>query len=118
MLSESEESDDGVIDLAHSADFALGPVVVRPSTRMLEHGSNREVLEPRVMQVLVALVRARGAVVSRDDLVRRCWEGRAVSEDAINRCIARLRRICETDAGRHFTIARLAWRRRGFLHAT
>lgn len=104
MLSNSEKSDAGVIDLAHSPDFALGPVVVRPSNRMLEHGADREVLEPRVMQVLVALVQARGAVVSRDDLVRRCWEGRAVGEDAINRCIARLRRIAETDAGPHFTI--------------
>lgn len=104
MLNNSEKSDGDVIDLAHSPDFALGPVAVCPSNRMLEHGSKREVLEPRVMQVLVALVQARGAVVSRDDLVRRCWDGRAVSEDAINRCIARLRRICETDASRHFTI--------------
>ncbi|HEX5281369.1 MAG TPA: winged helix-turn-helix domain-containing protein [Micropepsaceae bacterium] len=104
MLNDSEDSADGAIELAHSPDFALGAVVVRPSNRMLENGANREVLEPRVMQVLVALVQARGAVVSRDDLVRRCWEGRAVSEDAINRCIARLRRISEADAGRHFTI--------------
>lgn len=104
MLRDSERPDEGAIDLAHSPDFALGAMVVRPSSRMLEHGSNREVLEPRVMQVLVALVQARGAVVSRDDLVRRCWDGRAVSEDAINRCIARLRRIAEADALGHFTI--------------
>src|SRR5579872_291409 len=79
-------------------------MVVRPSNRMLEHGANREVLEPRVMQVLVALVQARWMVVSRDDLVRRCWDSRAVSEDAINRCIARLRRIAEGDDSRLFTI--------------
>lgn len=69
MLSDSEYPDDGVIDLAHSPDFVLGTMVVRPSNRMMECGADREVLEPRVMQVLVALVQARGAVVSRDDLV-------------------------------------------------
>ena len=44
------------------------------------------------MQVLVALAAADGAIVGRDDLTRRCWEGRVVGEDAINRVISRLRR--------------------------
>jgi len=92
------------IDLAHTADFTLGAIVVRPSNREFERGGNREILEPRVMQVLVALAEAGGAVVSRDDLVRRCWEGRSVGEDAINRCIAKLRRIAEADDGQSFTI--------------
>lgn len=47
------------------------------------------------MQVLIALVEADGAVVSRDDLIQRCWEGRVVSEDAINRCIGQLRRLAK-----------------------
>ncbi|HEX6374921.1 MAG TPA: winged helix-turn-helix domain-containing protein [Allosphingosinicella sp.] len=54
-----------------------------------------ETIEPRVMQVLVTLARQRGKVVSRDELVERCWEGRAVSEDAINRSIAKVRRLGE-----------------------
>lgn len=103
MFTGSEDSG-RVIDLAHSPDFALGAITVRPSSRMLAQGANREVLEPRVMQVLIALAEANGGVVSRDDLVRRCWEGRAVSEDAINRCIARLRRIAESDGNKNFTI--------------
>ncbi|WP_297695100.1 hypothetical protein, partial [Phenylobacterium sp.] len=47
------------------------------------------VLEPRVMQVLVALARERGEIVSRDDLIASCWAGRIVGEDAINRCTFR-----------------------------
>lgn len=49
--------------------------------------------EPRVMQVLVALADARGAVLSREDLLRLCWDGRIVGDDAINRAIAEVRRI-------------------------
>jgi tetratricopeptide (TPR) repeat protein len=48
------------------------------------------------MQVLVALVRARGAIMSRDELIASCWDGRIVGEDAINRVMSRLRRLAET----------------------
>jgi hypothetical protein len=48
------------------------------------------------MQVLVALAQAQGAVVSRDSLIARCWEGGYVGEDAINRAIWRLRKLAES----------------------
>ncbi|HEV7233154.1 MAG TPA: winged helix-turn-helix domain-containing protein [Sphingorhabdus sp.] len=81
------------IDLAHEPDFTIGPLAVHPSTREVERGGEREVIEPRVMQVLVAMHRAGGAVVSKDDLAHSCWEGRVVGEDAINRVISRLRKL-------------------------
>ena len=101
------------IDLAHEADFALGALTVSPSTREVLRGALREQLEPRVMQVLVALAQADGKVVSRDDLIARCWEGRVVGEDAINRAIGRLRRLSEADKGASFeieTIPRVGYR--------
>ena len=67
------------------------------------------------MQVLVALYQAGGAVVSRDELIARCWDGRVVGEDAINRAIGRLRRLSEADDGASFqidTIARVGYRMR------
>ncbi len=67
------------------------------------------------MQVLVALFRADGRVVSRDELIARCWEGRIVGEDAINRAIGRLRRLSEADNEEAFqieTIPRVGYRLR------
>ena len=78
------------IDLLHETDFRLGDLQVRPAVRGLAGPGGTETLEPRVMQVLVALARAGGEVVSRDGLIASCWEGRIVGEDAIQRCIARL----------------------------
>jgi TolB-like protein len=99
------------IDLAREAGFALGAVEVRPSTRELIAGGRPEILEPRVMQVLIALARRRGQVVSRDDLITACWGGRAVSEDAIQRCIAALRRVAETQGGFSVTtVTRVGYR--------
>lgn len=83
------------IDLAAEPDFEVGGLAVRPSRREVAGGAGREILEPRMLQVLVALVRRRDQVVSRDELIATCWGGRIVGDDAINRCIAKLRRVGE-----------------------
>jgi TolB-like protein/DNA-binding winged helix-turn-helix (wHTH) protein len=101
------------IDLAGEADFNLGDLQVSPSTRGVIRGGERETLEPRVMQVLVALAQAGGRVVSRDELIVRCWDGRIVGEDAINRAIGRLRHLSEVDYKESFvieTIPRVGYR--------
>ena len=86
------------IDLAHEPDITIGPLTISPSRRELSSGNSQITIEHRIMQVLIALHRANGAVVSRDELIAACWEGRIVSDDAINRVISRLRRAL-ADAG-------------------
>ena len=81
------------IDLAQEADFDLGSLRVRPARCEVEWNGVSQTLQRRVMQVLVALAHARGSVVSQDDLVIRCWRGLAVSDDAIYRCISKLRKL-------------------------
>jgi DNA-binding winged helix-turn-helix (wHTH) protein len=103
------------VTLAHEPDFALGALSVSPSIREVSWGGWSQSLEPRVMQVLVALHQARGAVVSRDELIARCWNGRVVGEDAITRAIGQLRRLSRSDHGESFaieTIARVGYRLR------
>jgi eukaryotic-like serine/threonine-protein kinase len=100
------------VNLARESDFTLGTLRVRPSAReVLAPDQTVEVLEPRVMQVLVALARRRGDVVSRDDLSEECWGGRVVGEDAITRCVARVRRLAETHGSFAVeTVARVGYR--------
>ena len=81
------------IDLAQEPDFELGPLRVRPARCEVEYDGVSQTLQRRVMQVLVALAQARGSVVSQSDLVTRCWRGLSVSDDAIYRCISRLRKL-------------------------
>lgn len=88
-----------MIDLARRADFAIGPIAVHPSSRELAGPGGTVMVEPKVMQVLVALADADGRVVSRDELTEQCWAGRIVGDDAINRVIGKLRRIAEASDG-------------------
>jgi len=87
------------IVLAQEGEFHLGALRVFPSRREVVADGQREFLQPRIMQVLVVLARRRGEVVSRDELIMTCWGGQVVSDDAINRCIARIRRLSETLGG-------------------
>jgi DNA-binding winged helix-turn-helix (wHTH) protein len=108
------------VTLARESDFRLGTLLVRPSLREVSAGTGRRTLEPRVMQVLVALARMDGQVVSRDELIEACWAGRIVGEDAINRCIGRLRRLAETFDGSFAieTVIRVGYRLEAVAMAT
>ena len=103
----------GPESLADEENFWIGHLFVRPSLLEVRAGDAREILEPRVMQVLVALAGANGSVVSRDELIRQCWGGRIVGEDSINRCVSRIRRLADLSGCSAFeieTIPRVGYR--------
>ncbi|BCW88002.1 hypothetical protein sos41_11390 [Alphaproteobacteria bacterium SO-S41] len=97
--------------LAREGAFTLGTLRIDPPLREVMGADRCESLEPRVMQVLVALHRARGAIVTRDELTMSCWGGRVVGEDAINRALGRLRRLAQqSDAFQLETIRKVGYR--------
>jgi DNA-binding winged helix-turn-helix (wHTH) protein/tetratricopeptide (TPR) repeat protein len=113
--SQTEADPARWIDLAREPPFDLGAAHIRPGYREVVVGSVSVSLQPRVMQVLVCLAQGGGEPVSRDMLAQRCWGGVVVSEDAVNRCIQRLRRLSEEEAADGFaieTIPRVGFRLR------
>jgi DNA-binding winged helix-turn-helix (wHTH) protein/tetratricopeptide (TPR) repeat protein len=102
------------VDLAHEPGFVLGRLTVRPAVRQLvRDDGEEEVLQHRVMQVLIALARVDGAIVTREQLTMSCWEGRVVGEDAINRILSRLRGVASSIGAGSFrieTITRIGYR--------
>jgi Tol biopolymer transport system component/DNA-binding winged helix-turn-helix (wHTH) protein len=80
------------LTLARELPFALAGTQVRPAALEVETDGHVTALEPRVMKVLVALHRAKGHPVSRDEMIDLCWDGRIVTEGALNRCVAQLRK--------------------------
>jgi DNA-binding winged helix-turn-helix (wHTH) protein/tetratricopeptide (TPR) repeat protein len=102
------------VDLAQAPGFVLGRLAVRPAVRQLVRDDGlEEVLQHRVMQVLIALARADGGIVTRDQLTMSCWDGRVVGEDAINRILSRLRAVAAGIGAGSFrieTITRIGYR--------
>jgi TolB-like protein/DNA-binding winged helix-turn-helix (wHTH) protein len=90
--------------LAHEPSYRLGPLTIEPALRRLRHSDGREeILDPKVMQVLIALLRADGEVLTRADLNFSCW-GRVVGDDALNRVLSRLRKTSDGIAKGVFAI--------------
>ncbi|HEY2752246.1 winged helix-turn-helix domain-containing tetratricopeptide repeat protein [Phenylobacterium sp.] len=101
------------MDLAAEATFHLGVLEVFPPACMAAWPGDRQVLQPRVMQVLVVLAKAQGAVVSREALILECWDGRFVGDDAITRVMVQLRRLANRLDGLAYeleTIPRVGYR--------
>jgi TolB-like protein/Tfp pilus assembly protein PilF len=103
----------GANALAQQADFEIGSLSVSPSCLEIRAGGKHNTIQPRVMQVLVTVAAAKGAVVSRDELIEQCWGGRIVGEDAITRCVAKVRELATfagTPAFEIETIPRVGYR--------
>lgn len=102
---------EGGCELAKTPGFRLGGLEIRPATRELLATGESLLLEPRIMQVFVVLAQRRGEVVSRSELIESCWGGRAVGDDAINRCIQAIRRLAAKHGGFSIrTVARVGYR--------
>jgi DNA-binding winged helix-turn-helix (wHTH) protein/tetratricopeptide (TPR) repeat protein len=75
--------------------FQLGDWLVDSETCTLTHRavSERVAVEPRAMDVLVALCVHPGEVLSAADLLHLCWDGAVVGDNQVHKAIAQLRRI-------------------------
>ena len=101
------------IDLTREPDVVVGGVIIQPTACEVVADGRRIRLQPRVMQVLIALARAGGQPVSREALALVCWGDVTVGEDALNRCVQRLRRLADSEACGAFaieTIPRIGYR--------
>ena len=66
-----------------------------PASREVRHGTHRLALEPKVFQVLLYLLEHRDRMVPKAELFEQCWPEAFVSESALTRCLARLRKAIQ-----------------------
>ena len=79
--------------------FRVGRAVVDPISRDAKWSDGEERLQPQTLKVLITLFSRRGEVVTRDELVQLCWDGRVVGDDVINRSILLVRHLAEKAGG-------------------
>jgi transcriptional regulator len=79
----------------------FGSVLLEPSTQTVLRGGQPVRVTHTEFRLLLALMRRRGAIASRVELLREVWgAGAAVSRRAVDTHIARLRRKLEEDPAR------------------
>jgi Tol biopolymer transport system component/DNA-binding winged helix-turn-helix (wHTH) protein len=73
-------------------NFSLAGWEILPLQNRLVRDGKEIILEPKAMDVFVQLTLARGATLSRDQLMDKVWPGVIVADDSVHRAISKLRR--------------------------
>ncbi len=79
--------------------FRLGELRVEPELRRISSGGEILRVEPRVMDVLLALALRAPRPLSRDELLQSVWGDTVVTDGVLTRCIAILRELLGDDRG-------------------
>ncbi|MGY4469994.1 DNA-binding winged helix-turn-helix (wHTH) protein [Bradyrhizobium sp. LB9.1b] len=79
-------------DEASREIFVFGPFRLDPSRRLIERDGGPLQLSGRAFDILLALVRQAGNVVSKTDLIAKAWPGTEVEENILRVHVAALRK--------------------------
>lgn len=82
---------------APRAPMRIAAWIANPATDELRRGDTVVRLEPKSMDLLMALAARAGAVASREELLAQVWPGVAVSDEALSQAITKLRRALGDD---------------------
>ncbi len=103
---------DRIRTLATQSRFRIGAVRVHPERLVIERDDEEIALEPRIMEVLVALAEHAGEVVSAEQLLIEVWRGSFYGDNPVHRAIAQLRRHLGDDPRKPVYIETI--RKRGY----
>ena len=77
----------------------VGEWLVDPATNEISRGSERVHLEPKAVDLLLALARRADQVVSREELLSQVWSGVVVGDDVLTQAVIKLRKALGDASG-------------------
>ena len=81
----------------NSLVFLFDDVRVEPSNFQVFKAGNAVQLEPKTLSLLLFLIENRGRLVEKDEILNTVWDGAFVTENALAREIAKLRKTLSDD---------------------
>ena len=95
-----ESPDETLMVSVSNADdpIRIGEWVAHPRKNELRRGAEAVRVEPKAMDLLVALARRAGEVVSREELLAQVWPGTVVGDEALSQSVTKLRRALGDDS--------------------
>lgn len=97
-MTISRNGSDGSVTEPEDAAFKFEDFEVRPGAWQLLKAGVPVPIEPKAFRVLVYLLRNRGRLVTKEELLSAVWEDAAVTDNSLTRSIASLRRQLGDDA--------------------
>ena len=83
--------------LPNSSAFLFDDIRVEPATFRAFKAGQRIQLEPKALRLLLFLIENRGRVVEKEEILNTIWSGTYVTENALTREIAKLRKLLGDD---------------------
>ncbi|MBK7469934.1 MAG: winged helix-turn-helix domain-containing protein [Betaproteobacteria bacterium] len=81
-----------------ASPLRIGAFLADPAANELHRAGQTERVRPLLMDVLLRLAAASGAVVTRDQLIGDVWPRRMVNDEVLSRAVAELRTLLGDDA--------------------
>lgn len=81
-----------------SETFRFDDVVVRPDVFSVEKSGRAVALEPKSIRLLIYLIENRPRAISKEELFDKIWQDSAVTDNALTRVVAQLRKAIGDDA--------------------
>jgi TolB-like protein/DNA-binding winged helix-turn-helix (wHTH) protein/Tfp pilus assembly protein PilF len=75
----------------------IGDWSVEPALDVLQRGAETVRLEPKAMELLLALASRPGEVISREELLSTVWPGVVVGDEALSQAVTKLRKALGDD---------------------
>ena len=83
---------------AETVRYQFDTVEVQPAAFAVLRDGRPVDLEPKAVRVLLYLIEHRDRAVTKDELIESVWEGTAVTDNALTRIVAQIRRELSDDA--------------------
>src|SRR5688500_6237155 len=94
--SEIQESR-GIVRRIQGVIYHFGSYELDVQRGELRSAGKRGAIERKVFDVLIYLLEHRDRLVTKDELLGRCWAGTFVSEAALSRCLAKVRKAVKPE---------------------
>lgn len=92
-----QQHTDRIRSLASHSRFRIGALLVQPESLTVSLDGKETTLEPRMMEVLVALAEHAGEVVSAEQFLIEVWRGTFYGDNPVHKAIAYLRKVFGDD---------------------
>jgi predicted ATPase len=98
-----------------ASHIRFGPFLLENEPVCLSHGADPIKLRPKSLEVLVYLAERPGQLVSKEELLKRVWPGRVISDSGLRLCVCEIRTALGDDPEKPFYLKTIVGRGYRFL---